>query len=56
VTEYNPLTNTWRTLTSLPLALKTPVAAVINGKIIVSTGNSSGAAVPVANTWIGTLL
>jgi N-acetylneuraminic acid mutarotase len=55
VAEYNPATNTWRTLTSLPMALKTPVAALINGKIIATTGNASGAAIPVANTWVGTI-
>ncbi|MDQ3440100.1 MAG: malectin domain-containing carbohydrate-binding protein [Planctomycetota bacterium] len=55
VTEYNPLTNRWRTLTSLPMALKTPAAALLNGKIISTTGNASGGAVPVANTWIGTV-
>jgi hypothetical protein len=31
------------------------VAALINGKIIATTGNASGAAIPVANTWVGTI-
>ena len=55
VNEYDPATNKWRYLTSLPMALKTPVAALLNGKIISTTGNASGGAVPVANTWIGTV-
>jgi N-acetylneuraminic acid mutarotase len=54
VTEYDPLTNKWRYLTSLPMALKTPAAALLNGKIISTTGNASSGAVPTANTWIGT--
>jgi hypothetical protein len=48
VTEYDPSTNKWRYLTSLPMALKTPVAALLNGKIISTTGNASSGAGPVA--------
>ena len=54
VNEYDPLTNRWRVLTSLPVAAKTPVAALLNnGKIISTTGNADNAAGPIANTWIG---
>ena len=56
VNEYDPLTNRWRVLTSLPVAAKTPVAALLNnGKIISTTGNADTAAGPIANTWIGTV-
>jgi N-acetylneuraminic acid mutarotase len=56
VNEYDPATNRWRVLTSLPMALKTPAAALLNnGKIISTTGNADGNIGPVANTWIGTV-
>jgi N-acetylneuraminic acid mutarotase len=55
VSEYDPVANVWRTLTPMPMALKTPVAGLIRGKIYLSTGNADTFAKPVANTWVGVL-
>lgn len=52
VFSYDPATNVWLHLPSLPSGRKTPVADQIGGKIVVSTGNGGG---PSSTTWVGTL-
>ncbi|PTL72416.1 hypothetical protein C1I63_05840 [Rathayibacter caricis DSM 15933] len=49
--EYDPATNAWITRTSLPEALKSPVADLIDGKIIVSGGRTASGA--TTKTWSG---
>lgn len=50
VTMYNPQTNVWVNLHSLPAKRKSPVADVVGNQIVVSTGNSGGAT-PTTTTW-----
>jgi N-acetylneuraminic acid mutarotase len=38
VTEYDPVTNTWRELRPLPVPLIAPAAAYLDGKLIVTNG------------------
>lgn len=52
VTAYDPQANLWLKLPSLPSGRKTPVADAIGGRIVVSTGNGSGA---TSTTWSGAL-
>jgi N-acetylneuraminic acid mutarotase len=54
--EYDPATNTWRTLTSIPESLKVPVAGYIRGKFYVTTGSIGEFADPQKDTWVGTLV
>jgi hypothetical protein len=49
---YNPVTNSWSTLGFLPARRSTVVCGIINGQLIVTTGNSPPA---TTTTWIGTL-
>jgi hypothetical protein len=49
VIEYNPATNSWIELPKLPGPRQSPVADVINGRIVVTTGSSGG---PQNQTWI----
>ncbi|OOB92252.1 hypothetical protein B0T42_01120 [Rathayibacter sp. VKM Ac-2630] len=49
--EYDPATNAWITRTSLPEALKSPVADLIDGRIIVSGGRTASGA--TTKTWSG---
>ena len=53
VLMYNPATNQWLNSTPLPYPRLTPVAADINGKLVVTTGSAEDN-VPQAKTWIGT--
>jgi N-acetylneuraminic acid mutarotase len=50
VIEYDPVTNTWAQLTPLPAARKSSVAALIDGKIVVTGGNQPGVS---STTWVG---
>jgi N-acetylneuraminic acid mutarotase len=54
---YDPQTNTWSKLPSLPGARKSPIADIFNGKIVITTGNSNagGGVTATANTWSGSL-
>ncbi|GHF37466.1 hypothetical protein GCM10017781_12700 [Deinococcus metalli] len=51
VFAYDPATNTWSALTSLPGPRQSPVADVIGGALIVTTGSTAQG--PVADTWQG---
>ena len=55
VDEYDPAANTWRSLTSLPTALKVPAAGYIRGDIYLSTGSTREFAHPVRESWVGVL-
>jgi N-acetylneuraminic acid mutarotase len=52
VTVYDPSTDRWTTFPGLPGGRKTPVADVIGGELISSTGNGNA---PTTNTWRATL-
>jgi N-acetylneuraminic acid mutarotase len=52
VMDYDPATNTWNQLALLPAARSTVVASMINGQLVVTTGNSPSA---TNTTWIGSL-
>lgn len=54
VFEYDPVTNSWTALLSLPEGRQSPIIGYINGKLVVSTGlkadfNTSG------TTWVGSI-
>ncbi len=49
VSEYNPVTNTWRDLTPLPVALLAPVVAVAGGRMVVNGGEDGNSV--LATTW-----
>ena len=49
---YEPTANKWSLLGLLPAQRSTTVAGVIDGKIVVATGNNPN---PTVNTWIGTV-
>ncbi len=53
VIEYDPASDTWVSLPTLPGPREGPVADAIGTKIIVATGEASQ--VPFANTWVGQL-
>jgi N-acetylneuraminic acid mutarotase len=55
VAMLDPDIGTWTTLTPLPEARMSPVAAFINGKLVVSTGSVLGLQ-PRATTWLGELV
>ena len=52
VYEYDPAANTWSALPALPAPRQSPVAGVINNRLIVSTGSLSAAAA-FTTTWSG---
>jgi hypothetical protein len=52
IVDYDPATNTWNQLALLPAARSTVVAGIVDGKLVVTTGNSPD---PTTTTWIGTL-
>jgi N-acetylneuraminic acid mutarotase len=52
IVDYDPTTNTWSQLGLLPAARSTVVAGIVNGQLVVTTGNSPDA---TNTTWIGTL-
>lgn len=51
VLAYDPATNRWNTLPSIPEARKSPVAGPIGNQIIVATGNKGGSQ-PMPTAWI----
>jgi len=51
VLAYDPAVNRWSALTSLPEPRQSPVAGVIGGKVIVTTGSTSVG--PVDTTFVG---
>lgn len=55
VTEYDPATNTWIALPSLPVPLSAPIAQVIGNQIIVTNGGLNGFSSPQSTTRIGVL-
>lgn len=55
VTEYDPTTNTWLALPSLPVELIAPVAQVIGNQIIVTNGGLNRTTSPESTTRIGVL-
>jgi N-acetylneuraminic acid mutarotase len=52
IIDYDPTTNTWSLLGLLPAARSTVVAGIVNGELVVTTGNSPDA---TDTTWIGEL-
>lgn len=54
VLSYDPLSDTWLDLPALPAARKSPVAGVIDGQIVVATGNAGGSQ-PTPTTWASRL-
>jgi N-acetylneuraminic acid mutarotase len=54
VTAYDPASNIWIDLPTLPAARKSPVAGAIGAEIVVATGNSGGSQ-PTPTTWAGQL-
>jgi N-acetylneuraminic acid mutarotase len=52
IVDYDPTTNTWSQLGLLPAARSTVVAGIVNGELVVTTGNSPSA---TTTTWIGAL-
>ncbi len=54
VMRYNPASNAWQSLTGIPAARMSPVAAVIGNKLWVTTGNSAGPT-PQSSTWYAVL-
>jgi N-acetylneuraminic acid mutarotase len=53
VDEYDPLSDTWRSLTPLPRPLKTPVAGYLRGNVYVTTGSLSSSDPPTDATFVG---
>lgn len=53
VLQYDPTTNKWSYLPSLPAARKSACAGYINGKLIVSCGNQANSPYLSATTWVG---
>jgi len=53
VLEYDPVTNSYRQLTPLPVALQAPVVQLVNGKLFVTGGNSSSGG-EQSKSYIGT--
>jgi len=51
VYRYDPLNNDWDTVATLPQALLAPVARVVDGKLIVSTGGAP-AITPIKTTYV----
>ena len=51
ILSYDPETDSWETLTSMPGGRSATVAGMINGEIVLATGNVAGG--PLDTTWIG---
>ncbi|WP_052351753.1 Kelch repeat-containing protein [Deinococcus pimensis] len=51
VWSYDPLSNRWTALSSLPAARQSPVADAVNGRVVVSGGEDQAG--PTATTWLG---
>ncbi|MEF2278526.1 NPCBM/NEW2 domain-containing protein [Deinococcus sp. YIM 134068] len=51
VNAYDPAANRWTALTPLPAARQSPVAGVIDGQLVVSTGSLPSGV--FATTWVG---
>jgi N-acetylneuraminic acid mutarotase len=52
IESYDPATNTWTKLGTLPAARSTVIAGVVGNRLIVTTGNGPSA---TDTTWVGTL-
>ncbi|TDE86182.1 NPCBM/NEW2 domain-containing protein [Deinococcus sp. S9] len=52
IVEYDPNTNAWTELTPLPAPRQSPVAGIINNRLVVTTGWQPDSA--RTTTWIGT--
>ncbi len=53
VSQYDPATDRWTALTPLPEARQSPIAGILNNRLVVTTGSlPSGAK---ATTWVGDL-
>ncbi len=52
IVDYDPSTDTWNQLGLLPAARSTVVAGIVNGQLVVTTGNAPD---PTTTTWIGSL-
>jgi N-acetylneuraminic acid mutarotase len=52
---YDPATNKWTQIGTLPAARSTVVAGIVNGKLVVTTGNGAADGGGTTTTWIGTL-
>jgi N-acetylneuraminic acid mutarotase len=53
ITAYDPARNRWQDIGNLPAARRATCAGVINGRLVVTTGNDP---YPSATTWISNLL
>ncbi|WP_129338357.1 kelch repeat-containing protein [Cellulomonas endophytica] len=51
--EYDPATNAWTTRTDLPEALRSPVADLIDGRVVVNGGRTATETSP--RTWVGSV-
>jgi hypothetical protein len=52
IEQYDPATNTWLLFGLMPDPRSTAVAGIIDGKVVLATGNAPGSTMDV---WIGTL-
>lgn len=55
ITEYNPATNTWRQIGTLPKRMISPLVFTYGGKIIASMGGIAWN-IPQKNTWIADIV
>jgi N-acetylneuraminic acid mutarotase len=55
VTEYDPATDSWRELGSIPQNLAAPAATIFGDKIIVSCGGLNGTSHPQSTTIVSSL-
>jgi N-acetylneuraminic acid mutarotase len=53
ILAYDPATNTWSVVGNLPDKRSTTIAGIINGELVLSTGNDPGIS---TNTWIAPLV
>ena len=51
ILEYDPATDSWRTLGQLPVPLSATVADMLGGRLAV-TGGSSEDSRPITETWL----
>ncbi|WP_052351645.1 NPCBM/NEW2 domain-containing protein [Deinococcus pimensis] len=51
VLRYDPASNAWTSLTALPAARQSPIADLVNGRLVVTSGSNDAG--PTNTTWIG---